>query len=163
MSDALLDTAQLLLDRPGGSTPADASRAVSTIYYALFHFLAKHCCDLFVGATEPPPNRAWEHLYRSLNHATIDDRCRNIGKMRSKNFHVDVIEFADFIRQAQWKRERCDYCFNLSPSITSVTNDIAQARDLMQRFLASPETHRRAFAVYLLFKEDRHEKKIITV
>ena len=62
----------------------------------------------------------------------------------------------------QWKREKLDYTFNFSPNIAFIQNDIGFARDHMVKYAAVTELHRRAFAVYVLFGEDRHEKKAVS-
>lgn len=164
MSAELLDTAEFLLSRPGGPTPADTCRAISATYYALFHCLAKSCCDLFVGIDPTArPQRAWNHLYRSLNHSAIDKRCRKVGTMTSKGFDQKIIEFADFTRNMQWKREKCDYSFAVVPNIDEARNDIGFARKHLENFRTVGENHKRAFAVYLLVEKDRHEEKSISV
>ena len=164
MSYDLLDTAEHLLSRVGGPTHADACRSVSTIYYALFHCMAKNCSDLFVSnISSGQLSRAWNHLYRALDHRGIEQRCRKIDRMRLRDFPQELIDFADFVRTMMWKRERCDYAYGVTPTIGIVLSDIAVARDFLGKFASVSDLHRRAFAVYVLVADDRHEKKLINV
>lgn len=50
LHEELLDQAKHLLERHGQSThQADLRRAVSTAYYAIFHFMIAESCRRFLG------------------------------------------------------------------------------------------------------------------
>lgn len=83
--------------------------------------------------------------------------------MKDKGFPPEVTDYSGFIKAMQWKREKVDYTYACNPNIATIFSDIVLARTMMANYLNCPEIHRRAFAVYLLFKDDRHEKKEINV
>jgi hypothetical protein len=74
-----IDTARdLVAPRTGRPRETNLRRAVSTIYYALFHCLAACCADTLVGG--PSSNRskpAWRQAYRALQHRQANTRCRH--------------------------------------------------------------------------------------
>lgn len=157
MSRELLDTAEYLLTRPGGATASDQCRAISTLYYALFHFLAGDFCKSLIcdPSITTPPSRAWDHLYRSLAHTTLLDKCKSSQNLRQRQFPQEIIDFALFACEMQIKRERCDYGHNEQPQISSIQPDINNARIQMSRYETVDQKHRKAFAIYILFKRNR--------
>src|SRR4051812_27154040 len=65
----LLVTARTLAEaNPRRPTQANLSRAVSTAYSAVFHMLAKQCADAFAGTGAGRSERAWNQVYRALEH-----------------------------------------------------------------------------------------------
>ena len=62
----------------------DLNRAISAIYYALFHTLAAYGADLLVGRTKGLRSEpAWRQVYRALEHGKARKQCerkRYIGK-----------------------------------------------------------------------------------
>lgn len=155
MSKELLRTAQYLTERSEGSTPSDLCAALSTTYYALFETLAKLTADLFIGLEGPErAERAWMHTYRSLTHTRIATRC---GKSTIQEFPPDIIDFATFFLDMQYKRERSDYHFGHTPNLGAVQTDIARANLKIDRLLSVPEKDQRAFCAFVLLDRDRHE------
>ena len=54
-------------------TVYDFRRSISTVYYAVFHYLAELCATVIVGsrAAKLRPKGAWREFYRSLSHSRI--------------------------------------------------------------------------------------------
>ena len=53
-------------------------RAMSTVYYAMFHCLAKCCADTIVGGRGATrSSAAWTQAYRALDHGQARNRCAN--------------------------------------------------------------------------------------
>lgn len=73
----LLDAADHLVSerRPGAPRQANLRRAVSSVYYALFHWLAQCAADSLVGVAETAGD-SWTRVYRALNHRDLRQRCR---------------------------------------------------------------------------------------
>lgn len=157
MPNELLRTAQYLTERPGGSTSHDLCASVSTAYYALFEALAKLSADLFVGNSGPDrAERAWSHVYRSLEHTRVATKCSS-GHLN--RFPQEIIDFAELFLQLQYKRQQSDYEYGHAPNIGEVRTDIQRAEVQIQKLLAFEEKHLRAFCVYILFDKHRHEEK----
>ena len=61
----------------------DLRRAISAAYYAVFHSFCQNCADTLVGTSKRKrPNRAWQQVYRGLDHGAARSACeaaRNIG------------------------------------------------------------------------------------
>jgi hypothetical protein len=71
---------------PSKPRQADLKRSVSTAYYALFHALARDAADMLVGVGPNRPDKAWTHVYRSLQHGDAKNACaavRNLGFPRT--------------------------------------------------------------------------------
>jgi len=88
-----LKVARCLVESSTGR-PAQAHlrRAVSTIYYAMFHTLARCCANLFIGGKGADrSNPAWHQVYRALEHGTAKSACSH-GKVNK--FPKDIQEFA---------------------------------------------------------------------
>ena len=154
----LLQTAECLLNnRDGDPTVCDLRRAQSTIYYAMFHCLARNAADMLVGTDEHTRSRkAWLQVYRALNHNTVFSRCDQalIGR-----FPDAVQEFGDQFKMQQLKRHEADYAPTVNLEVEAVRNDLEIVRGVIDDFTAQPEKDRRAFAAYLII-EQRNEKII---
>ena len=57
----------------------DLCRALSTVYYALFHCLARTCADSMAGRAGVVGDRPmWRRVYRALEHRQAKTRCENV-------------------------------------------------------------------------------------
>ena len=58
-------------------TVYDFRRSISTVYYAVFHYLAELCATEIVGsrAEKLRPKGAWREYYQSLSHSRIRAVC----------------------------------------------------------------------------------------
>lgn len=148
----LLKTAELLLsaekNRP---TEAALRRAVSSCYYALFHFLARECADLLIGGRGAARSlEAWRQVYRALDHGEVRSKCKNTTIL--KKFPHAIQRFAGNFIELQKKRHDADY----DPFARFAKDDVEQmillAKEMMEKFRAVPVSDRRAFCAYLLFK-----------
>ena len=73
----LMQAARAMMERP---TQALLRRAVSTVYYAMFHALAANAADLLMGTSRGP---AWHRVYRSLDHGRARKACQQVPRNRS--------------------------------------------------------------------------------
>lgn len=148
----LIDTAEVLL-KTGPSRLKDANlrRAHSSVYYALFHCLAKTCADLLIGGTKASRSeQAWQQTYRALGHRSARSACAN-GKM--KKFPDPIRDFANQFVAMQKKRHSADYDPLARLAKSTVKADIAVARQTIKDFCAAPPKDRRAFCAFVLFKQ----------
>lgn len=150
--EALLSTADhLLITKGGRPSEANLRRATSTTYYALFHCLAKCGADLLIGGGRAARSQsAWRQVYRALEHSSTNKCGKNNETL--KKFPDDVIDFANKFRSMKIKRENADYDPTEKFFKSSVMLDIAEARDVIDRFNSSPRKDRCAFAAFMLFK-----------
>jgi hypothetical protein len=106
----LLTTALRLLHDQSGSPalPTDLRRAVSTAYYALFHFVASSCVELLIPMGKRPLARAKQQAYRSIDHRDIKSAC-----IRSKDPKYGAPQqsrqLADTFLDLNKHREHADY------------------------------------------------------
>ena len=129
---------------------ADLRSAVGRTYYAMFHALALSCANALVGAS--PASRdeeAWVQAYRALDHGMVRNRCNRPGINR---FSPAIRAFGKKFVELQAMRHRADY----NPESGDVfLRDyifelIDEAEDLINDFLQTPASERRAFAIYIL-------------
>lgn len=53
------------------------------MYYALFHFVARECADLMIGASGAARSKpAWVQTYRALEHGYCRAQCENTVVMK---------------------------------------------------------------------------------
>ncbi|MBX5452802.1 MAG: hypothetical protein K6U10_02565 [Acidobacteriia bacterium] len=127
-------------------------RAVSSLYYALFHCLARECADLLIGGPNSGRSpEAWLQVYRSLEHGIARERCKNT-KMLAK-FPNGIQDFADAFVEIQQKRYDADYNPSVQFAKASVKTDLILVEGAIAKFLSEPKSDRRAFCVYILFKQ----------
>jgi uncharacterized protein (UPF0332 family) len=147
----LIRTAKKLVPSNGKPKQSDLRRACSTVYYALFHTLAKCCADSLTGVT--PKNRsngAWRQAYRALEHGASKNACRNLKTIAK--FPVDIQDFANHFVSMQEKRHDADYNPVVRLTKSGVLNDIGISEKLIQKFNASQNKHKRAFVTLVLLK-----------
>ena len=125
---------------------------MSTVYYALFHCLARCCADTLIGSGRPLRNSdAWIRTYRALSHGRAREACRQSKEMTG--FPAEIQNFAQLFIDLQKERVNADY----DPSSTFFKTDIEirirSARRTAAQFESTKIADRRAFAVHVLFKE----------
>lgn len=153
-----LSTAETLL-KTGNGAPSltNLRRAQSTIYYALFHCLARDCADMLIGTQGANRSKkAWLQVYRALHHGRAWERCNDVNKF---GFPDSVKEFAAQFRSFQLKRENADYDPTLKLTKGEVQIDLEVARQTVTDYKLESIKHRRAFAAFILL-EKRKEKKL---
>ena len=151
--DDLLSVADdLISTRSRKPRQSNLRRAVSTAYYAMFHCLARCCADTLVGSRSADRSRpAWRQVYRALEHGFAKNSCRN--QTIIKRFPKDIEDFANTFVSLQEKRHLADYDPFSQFTKLEVNSDIAATRDAIERFKSVPIKDRRAFAVFVLFKD----------
>ena len=128
---------------------ADLCRAVSTAYYALFHCLARTCADGLAGRSRSVGNRPmWRQVYRALEHRQARTRCENVPS----SFPEEMRDFGQTFAELQSRRHSADYDPDYLIRKSDVIADINDARTAIARFLATPASVRRDFAIHVLMK-----------
>jgi uncharacterized protein (UPF0332 family) len=131
---------------------ADLKRAVSTAYYALFHAIAKDAADLLVGVGADRSEKAWEQVYRSLQHGDAKNACEGFRNLVPEpSFKLCAATFVTL----QQKRHDADYAPNFRILRSEAIDLIDQAELAIANLRASPKHDRREFAVSLLMKKRR--------
>ena len=81
-ADHLLELAERLISPPprgGAPRQADLRRAISTVYYAVFHAVATEATDDFVGRAQRQSPR-YALVYRSIDHRPLRVLCEEVQK-----------------------------------------------------------------------------------
>ena len=148
--DHLLQLAADLAEiNPRRPRRADPCRAISTTYYAMFHCLAHNCADRLAGRADTVGNRPmWRRVYRAPEHRQARTRCENVPS----SFPDEVREFGHVFSVLQSKRHFADYDPDYRVGKSEVTADVHRARTAIDRFLATPASVRRDFAIHVLMK-----------
>ncbi len=129
----------------------DLRRAISAAYYAVFHSFCQNCAYTLVGTSKRNrPNRAWQHVYRGLDHGAARSACeaaRNIG------FPQLIKDCADTFVELQKQRHDCDYDPNIRVSRLEALAVVKRATEAVRNLRNSPFNDRKAFAVQVLVKK----------
>ena len=154
IADDLLDIARRLAQGDGSQPPTqtDLRRAVSSIYYALFHAIAQSNADTLVG--DDPLHRdqsAWRQAYRALDHGYARQRCQQA--VNNSRFSTPIQRLADYFAFAQSRRHQADYDPDAVFARQEILPAITEAGDYLSAFRAIPPQERRAFAVHILMRE----------
>ena len=128
---------------------ADLKRAVSTAYYALFHFLAKECADLLVGTGKARTLPCWRHVHRALEHGFAKSACERVVNL---NFPPEIVQFANAFVSAQEQRHTADYDPNAKFTRAEVIAFIDGAELATTDYKKAPRSDKLAFAVLVLLK-----------
>ena len=150
IADDLLDIARRLAD--GNPTQTDLRRAVSSVYYAVFHAICQSNADTLVG--EDPQSRdqgAWRQAYRALDHGYARRRCQSAQS--DGRFSSAVCELADRFVFFQSRRHRADYDPDESFTPQEAMAAVTQIDDIINDFRQVSVQERCAFAVYILMRE----------
>jgi hypothetical protein len=149
MPHELIATARKLLD--GEPSLWDMRRAVSSAYYALFHFLCAKCSDSFVGPEQGAFTRAKRQAYRSIDHGAARAACVE-ARNPSRQFPTGIADFALTFTQLQEQRHLVDYD-PMSVLTKDITLDlIDEAENAMSSFDSEDEMHQRAFLVFVALR-----------
>ena len=154
IADDLLDIARRLGQGDAGQPPnqTDLRRAISNVYYALFHAIAQSNADTLVG--DEPQLRdqvAWRQAYRALEHGYAKRRCQQA--QLSPRFSPPVQGLARHFVHIQNRRHQADYDPDEIFNHQGVLSSITEADGHIRAFRAVPVQERRAFAVYILMRE----------
>lgn len=137
--------------KSGKPKQTNLRRASSTVYYAMFHCLARCGADLLVGGRSATrSDEAWKQVYRALEHKFTKNACTKTDIVTK--FPNEIQEFAQHFATMQVKRHKSDYDPNFKVYKSSVEQDISDTEVVIKRFNSAPRKDRRAFAAYVLFR-----------
>lgn len=150
--DDLLSGALYLINRqPGKPKQADLKRALSSIYYAMFHTLARCCADLMIGGQNADRSKhAWRQVYRALEHNFAKSQCMNRAII--SKFPKEIEDFANAFVSSQIKRHQADYDPHFRTTKTEVLIEHSTVTSAINRFNLASTKDRRAFAAFILLK-----------
>jgi hypothetical protein len=151
----LLATARRSIEPHEGkhASRTDLRRAVGAAYYALFHFVAQACTDVFLPRGKKLLSRASKQAYRSIDHRDIKNACV-LTKDVKYGSPQGIRGFADIFLSMNKQRERADY--DPSPGADfhpkQVMHLIDACESVIAEFSAADVEDRRAFAVQVCLK-----------
>jgi uncharacterized protein (UPF0332 family) len=149
----LVRVAAILVDS-NARRPSQASlkRAVSSLYYALFHSLAQSCADSFIGGPNAGRStQAWQRTYRSLDHGKAKDTFLRQNPMAALSSSIQA--FAAAFVKMQERRHDADYNPEKRFRKSEVQSDLREVEAVVTAFERCSLSERRAFAAYVLLKE----------
>ena len=134
--------------RPGRPDPVELQRAVSTIYYALFHALARCVADTLTAKSRAARSQtAWVQAYRAISHGNVKNQCMKQNHI--KLFPSEIQDFARLFVDMQYHREAADYDPTASFSRAQVILWVERAEYALTAFDQVVNKDRQAFAVYV--------------
>ena len=134
-----------------GRLPSDehVRRAVSNIYYALFHALAESNATALIGSpSDALTAAAWSRVYRGLDHGTAR---RELQRHRLE-FSVPARNFADAFAGMQVLRHAADYDHNAVITIPQVRVRLDQAERVILNYLQAALSERIYIATLTLVR-----------
>lgn len=172
----LVGVAKRLVAAEADPSQACLKRAVSTVYYALFHHLAAECADLFIGGGEARKTEQWRLVFRALEHNQAKAGCEAIsakpgkgGKIRKppkaghsgsqhnafqgEEIAPEVEAFAIRFVSLQEARHLADYDPHVIFQQHDVETYIQSAEIVMADLRNASEHDRRQLAVCVMFKK----------
>ena len=137
----------------GGQTPTqtDLKRAISTGYYALFHFISQGCADELAGGGAKPLSRAAAQVYRSLDHRDIAAACDK-ARSSSIGFPKEITELARVFDDMIRARQRADYDPASTFVLLQVEDKLREVETVISGHGAADKDDRRAFAILVAVK-----------
>ena len=160
--DHLIEQSVRLIASSSAGPPrqVDLRRAVSSAYYAVFHFILTAAADEFVGASKRT-SKNYSLAYRSVDHRALRDLCLDIKKSTlpaklqrhapPNGFGPNLLAFSAAFIELQEKRHAADY----DPSYQMKTSDaklmIDTATVALRRFGRASSNRKRVFLSLLMF------------
>ncbi len=137
--------------RPGRPDAVELQRAVSTIYYALFHTLARCVADTLTAKSRSARSQpAWVQAYRAVDHGEVKKRCERPSHI--KLFPPEIRAFARFLVAMQYHRHEADYDPMASFTRAQVIQWVNRAEHEIAQFNQVAKADRQAFAVYVTLR-----------
>ena len=116
----------------------------------MFHCLAHTCADRLAGRAGTVGNRPmWRRVYRAPDHRQAKARCERVPSP----FPDSVRQFGRTFATLQDKRHFADYDPDFRIGKSEVVAAINDARLAIDRFLATPASVQRDFALHVLMKK----------
>ena len=135
----------------GRPRQADLQRAVSDIYYAMFHTLAT--CNAnslvrtgYVARRQPE----WRQIYRALEHGYARQQCSNHRALAQ--FPPEIQRFAEHFVDARRLRHQADYDPESKLTRREVLCLIDETEEIIRAFDHALPDRRRVFAVHVPFR-----------
>jgi hypothetical protein len=162
----LLEQATRLGKAPAAGRPrqVDLRRAISSAYYALFHFILASAADQIVGVTKRA-SREYSRVYRSIDHRSLRELCEEMQKATlparfqphapRSGFGPNIAAFAAGFSDLQEKRHLADYDPLVREKLSDAQAAIRTARAAIVRFKRASAGRRKAFLSLLLFPPRR--------
>lgn len=150
----LIKTARRLVGKQGAKRPrqSDLKRAISTVYYALFHALCRNCADCLIGKTRASRSApAWSQAYRAVEHGYAKHQCQN--KSIIKKFPKKIEDFANLFRDLQLERHQADYDHNSQFRVSDVRTSTDVAELAIRNLNRAKSKDLRAFAAWTAMKK----------
>lgn len=150
--DDLIATARGILGQSDKRRPrqSDLKRAMSTVYYAVFHQLCWTLADTFIGQGAQRSTPAWRQAYRSIDHADAKKKCQKSDIMG--RFPQAVRDFANTFVDLQVARHAADYDPLHRLVRSGVTEEIDRAEQVIEAFRKESIRDRRAFAAWVALR-----------
>jgi hypothetical protein len=141
-----------------GANQADLRRALSTAYYAVFHFCLTSAADMVCGAANRSTPR-YGFVYRSVDHARLRGLCDQLRGSQPRNVALTPTggfgKVADFARNTYnlyEQRISADYDPLQSFTVTEAKIAVSDAIQAIKWFRASTQEQQEGFLTLLLFK-----------
>jgi len=152
----LLTTAEILIDDDSHrSLDANLRRAVSSLYYAMFHTLAEDAANLLADSTHAAGTRsAWERVYRALEHRRVKEIVSGTRKDRDilGNFPQEIQMFANTMSKMQDERNAADYDPFRIFDKPAIQEQLKEVENTIDEYKEAECRHRRAFCVFVLLR-----------
>jgi uncharacterized protein (UPF0332 family) len=148
----LLEHAERLIAAPGGPpTEEDLRRAVSAVYYAVFHMVVGATADLFSKIVDPTQS-IHERIYRKPEHKDINN-CWSKSLCKDKGVQVDshIEKFAGIFNSLYEERLDADYKVTTLITHYGAQSSIKIGREAIEDFLAADEGARNVFLSLIVF------------
>jgi uncharacterized protein (UPF0332 family) len=140
---------------------ANLRRAVSSAYYALFHFLVDESCRIMMGTQHE--QASYRHvLARAFTHATMKQACKSFagGTLKAGAVHglpktfliaSATKQLAEAFVDLQEKRHTADYDLTTRFKRSDVLFRIELAQDVIKDFKALSSSNERRFFLACLW------------
>ena len=142
-------------------TDAELRRAVSTVYYAVFHTIAQAAADLFVGS-HMRNAAAYAVLYRSFDHGHMARTCRDLQSQTLAAKYQRILGllrlsdetrgFARGFPRLQQERHLADYDPNREFDPSNVLGLIKEAEFVLENFWKIADDEKRAVLALMMVR-----------
>lgn len=154
----LLEVAAQLAESPVRGAPRQAKlrRAISTAYYALFHYLITSAADLLAGASARGTQR-YISIYRSFDHKRMAEVCKQVlsGRLLTdsgQQFHPDLQHCAAAFVELQENRHEADYDPVKRVALSDAKGSVSKSANAIKKLGQVPAEQRFLFLTLLHFK-----------
>lgn len=138
----------LFLDNDTHLSKGEIGRAVSTIYYSVFHAACQNTADCIVGNSEKARNDpAWLQSYRAVEHGYLKNQCLNIAKM--DRFSENIQNFGQTVPILQGSRHKADYDPTCDINLNDAQHLANTAKIAIEDLFHAHVDERRSFAVWI--------------